>query len=122
MLAAIASLLLGGGLINLLVDGAKQLSAVYDRSRDLYKHLLVWGCAVLFILLLRGFDLPSSLFGWLYFFVTIGVVGLVAYGFFRLRQATVGVSLGDSELDDEEILVAPVSPTGAVRPPHGGLT
>lgn len=127
MVAALLSVLLAGGIINLLVDGLKQWLAAYDRSKPLWKHVLVWGSALGFVVLIRGFDLPDSGLGWVWFFVTTVVIALVAYGLHRLRQVTVSRPLIEELVPDVSTPASPsysehLAARSHKHPPSGPLT
>lgn len=86
MLLTALHLVLAGLGINLGVDGLK-LFAWFDRQPVAVKQAAPFIAALIVALAVRGFTLPNTLLGIVWFLGVVIALGLIAGGWFRARKA-----------------------------------
>ena len=96
MLTTLLTLISAGGMVYLLVDGTKAASSWYAGADKWTRIAMLWLVSGVIALAIRGFDPPADLGEWIGFFVWVGVIGLVAQGFFRQRHPVPLNVLGES--------------------------
>lgn len=97
-LSLFVAFIAGGGLISLITDGLKTAYGRIDAASPRAKIAIVWGLALAVVLIVRGFDLPGSLLGWLYFVLSVVVLGFIAQGWYRVVRAQRTIHTGRTKV------------------------